>query len=1385
MWAVRIAAGSRVGTGVAVSKGLVLTCEHVVRDASVAYVRTATSELVPYMVVERDTSLDVALLEPAVYGSEHTASEPLIPRRLRRGRLPETGSLFVALATDEFNTPRTMQIEMRPAPLDSAGVPFSVTQGREGVRHGYSGGPVVELAPHLLAPRLIGLVRARDETSVDAFDNAGVGWFVPMDSIAERFDSVRQMLELPFEQTAPWQELWEPRSRGVAKPADTGFFFTGRSGAYNAVWRHAEGGRGILLLTGPPGSGKSALLGRLMALGSPRYLLSLGDDYKEVVDGALIPTAPVDAAVLAAETDVGGVGAELAEQLGLGAVPVNTLAETIRRRSWTPTLVIDAADRAFDPSLLVHQLLLPFASSGCKLIVAAASGALEAELEGRSTFVDLSQDRDRSVIGRYISKRLVAASYSADQASAITRRLESDVGESFAAAELYVRAICSGEPADMAEWQSTLPRDASGAFEQYLSRIQPDRSMTITVLQPLAYCSGDGIRLDGAGIWEFAANALRPVNSRTVDFNDLSYVAQNVAAYLETNADGRTRLYHDGLVAAIRRLGAIERIIARAEQPLPVAIDREIEAVNDLFVSCLLERLPSPDAPADAYSGLDDYLLKRLPLHLADTQRLRELVARPGLLVAADAMAVQRAVSRVAISAESDVPERTAILHALARKHQIPSARAAALATALRQAGHERLAAAVEDSAGIQALRVDLEPTDPSLEPEIIAGGARPAPFQLVQGPEPPPALASFQHEHRGQLRALAVTTNDGSPLLVTGGGEGAVRSFRIDGTMGALDIPAAHRRGTSCLLIVEHEGEPLVISAGFDGGLRSWYLDGTEGPLSRRHCHRGAVIALTSTSDDDGLVVITGGADGAVRSWDLTGAAGRLQVLRAHLGRVNALTVTEHNYKPLVVSAGRDCALRSWYLDGSHGPLQVALAHRRWIRTVAITKDRFGPLVVTGGGDRAIKSWRLDGTPGPLHDEKAHPGRIFVLTTLEDDAGPLVLSAADDTTIHSWRPDGRAGQFIRRSAHRRWINALAHTESDGARLIFSAGDDGTVRTWLLNEMSSAHRSNVIRKHGIGSIGLLKTAEQRILLVAGGMNGDIETWLADGTKGPWEVIAAHRSRIRALAVVEHEGESLIVTGGFDGALRSWTTNGEDGPLSVKKAHRKAIAALTVCPTDSMPLVVSGCLGGVLRSWHLDGSPGPLEQTHAKRKAITGLATAEYEDRTLVIVAGDDRSLTSWELDGALGPLNVDRAHSKPLRAITVARQEERQVVITADTNGAIKSWSLDGTPGAFTRGEPEHNNVGALAIAYLGGEPLVVTGDGSGALRSYWLHNRKAGPVGAVNAHTSAISALLVTEIEDQLTVITTTFTGEILVHGLSRKWYPRRIPRGSRARKA
>ncbi len=1324
-----------MGTGAVISTRLVLTAWHVVRDAKVVKVEVARSKPRDFEVIDRDKERDVAVLEPVDRKERLAEDLVVVPRAYWRGARPVGDRVFLALSISEADLPSSVAVALRPAPASSGHVEFVVPAARESVMHGYSGAPVLEQAGSS-TPRLLGIVRARDPERVDSRDRAGTGWLVPMERIAERFAQVAALVETPIERSAGWTAHWQPRSRGVASAAEPGHFFSGREAACAAVGEHLRGGVGLAVVTGSRGRGKSAVLAHVLAGSCPRYrtLLEASDPDAAMRLDAKGVTAPVNAAALG-RGRADQLAGDLARQLGFEPCNPAELVDLVARERPCCRIIIDAVNESPDPDSLMKDLVIPL-SEHATVAIGVLAHYVNRHAPSTTTWINLDDQRycDDAIPG-YVTRRLrERASYDQSTATRVAVAVAERAKDNFLVAELVSRGLSARDPIDTTQtgWQEQLPTDVTDAFRDYLTRFgsRSEQQRMLALLAPLAYAHGEGLTLPAQGIpsvWLESANALRPDTIAPFTDDDLRDACERAGDYLIVGVEGdhARRLYHEGLADAVRKLAS-----------------RDPDAADRAFLAVLKGLLPSDlDAPADAYDALDPYLREHIPSHLREQRQVDELLERPGLLLAADPDAVRAALVGGALTVPPALePARIAVVYALARPHPTRRERAAALCAALQRQGERTRADALRHAHGSSNATARL-------------------PYELISGPNLAAAVSTIPDAHTGWVRALAVVEHEGRPLIISAGADGALRSWRLDGTPGPLAHDNAHTSWVEALAVVEHEGQPLIISADTDGALRSWRLDGTPGPLDHDDAHTGGVRVLAVVEHEGRPLIISAGADGALRSWRLDGTPGPLAHDNARTSWVEALAVVEHEGQPLIISTGSDGALRSWRLDGTPGPLTRRNAHTGGVRALAVVEHEGQPLIIGAGADEALRSWRLNGTPGPLAHDNLHTygvwalaGGVWALAVARHEGQPLIIGAGSDGALRSWRLDGTPGPLAHDNAHTDEVHALAVVEHEGQPLIVSAGSDGALRSWRLDGTPRPLAHDNAHTDEVQALAVARH-EGQPLIVSAGSDGALRSWRLDGTPGPLDHDDAHTGGVWALAVVEHEGRPLIVSAGSDGALRSWRLDGTPGPLAGRNAHTSWVHELAAVVHNGQPLIIGAGADGALRSWRLDGTPGPLDHDDAHTGGVWALAAVRHEGQPLIISAGADGALRSWHVDGTPGPLGHDDAHTGWVRALAVVEHVGQPLIISAGADGALRSWHVDGTPGPLGHDDAHTGWVRALAVVEHVGQPLIISAGADGALRS-WHVDGTPGPLAHDNAHTGWVRALAAVRHEGQPLII-------------------------------
>jgi hypothetical protein len=184
---------------------------------------------------------------------------------------------------------------------------------------------------------------------------------------------------------------WGPRSRGVEIDAQKGWHFSGRRRALTKLigWiERQEREDSILCVTGRPGTGKSAVLARLVTLSDPMYrqYVPLG---REGSADSIPPAGLIDAAVHCLGKTASEVVGEISTLLDIKTDNVFDLASKIKDQRDPPVIVLDALDEAEEPDDILCNLQI-VAAAGARVVVAVRSETVP--LPGESEIVDLDDD---------------------------------------------------------------------------------------------------------------------------------------------------------------------------------------------------------------------------------------------------------------------------------------------------------------------------------------------------------------------------------------------------------------------------------------------------------------------------------------------------------------------------------------------------------------------------------------------------------------------------------------------------------------------------------------------------------------------------------------------------------------------------------------------------------------------------------------------------------------------------------------------------------------------------------------------------------------------------------------------------------------------------------
>ncbi|MFD0008715.1 hypothetical protein ACFVJ4_40990 [Streptomyces sp. NPDC127178] len=405
---------------------------------------------------------------------------------------------------------------------------------------------------------------------------------------------------------ADLDEYWISRATGQMSDSSPGWYFTGRAALVTRMIEFLDGDDNVLIVTGPAGSGKSALLARLVTLSDPRFRAD--DAYRPLLDviptHLQVPEGAVDAAVLARNTDPHELSAALYEALtghptpasGDPIVELRLYVLVFMRLNNRPlTVVIDGIDEARSPRRIITDVLGPLAAlranDGRPLIRLLLgirssttegpdpSGADTAGPAGSDLLALLQRATDAGPTLRTdaLTAQDDIASYTAsllhaepptgsrlldrddDRISRVATAAE-EVAPSFldarlAAQQLHARTVLP-HPTDPG-WRGQLRQGTHELLRQDLADVALHSDATpeelLAALRATAFAQGAG--LPWADIWPAAVNALHPTCDDAATAIRQVVRDSRLTGYLTTaHEDGRTvyRPIHERVSETLR-----------------------------------------------------------------------------------------------------------------------------------------------------------------------------------------------------------------------------------------------------------------------------------------------------------------------------------------------------------------------------------------------------------------------------------------------------------------------------------------------------------------------------------------------------------------------------------------------------------------------------------------------------------------------------------------------------------------------------------------------------------------------------------------------------------------------------------------------------------------
>jgi WD40 repeat protein len=1075
---------------------------------------------------------------------------------------------------------------------------------------------------------------------------------------------------------------WRPRARGVSIDSERGYRFRGRTAALTGIkdWLDRPApDRKVLVVTGNPGAGKSAVLGRIVTTADPDAARQLPAD-----DAAVRAT---EGSVACAVHAKGLTALEIATKIAIAAsaeLPEriedfppalrDALTERAGRRF---NVLIDALDESTEPRTVIAKVVLPVAETcydvGAQMTVGSRrtdeNGDLIAALGGATKLVDLDTPR-------YIAEGDLAAYALAtlqlsgdpragnpynqdDRADPLAKRIARLSHPNFLVAGLTARTHGLYDDVAVDPGELSFSPRVDDAMREYLRRIPDVGDVSAeALLLPLAHAESPGLPVS---LWRVGVRAL---GFGDVPERDLAKFARSTAASFlveSAGSDGNGavyRLFHQALNDALRHSRA--------------AFGSDREDDNALAIAFLAagREMGWDRAPA--------YLLRSLQAHAARAGLIDSLLADDAYLLHADLLRLQPL-------ADQSV--------------SVPGHQRARL---LRLAPRELIAADPPSRAAILSLTETLEDLGDSYTRTGFS-----APYQAGWVDAQVSAEHSALRGHWSLVLAVAAFTLDGAVLLATGGIDATVRIWDpATGTQ--LRTLTGHADVINAIAAFSLDGEPRLATGSDDRSIIIW--DPATGTQLRVLTQPSFIRSVAAFALDGIVHLAACDADGIVRIWNpATGT--HLRTLTEDRSQVNAIcTFTRHD-TTFLATGSSDGTIRIW--DPASGICLHTLTEDQGSVNAICTFSHHGTtfLAADGSEEGTLQIWNL-ATGTRLHTLTGHQARVSAVTAFTHHGTTLLAAGSEDGTVEIWDPVSGTQQSL--LACNDPVYAICAFTRQG-RTFLAAGDgDGTVRVW--DPQPGALQAQASHVGHVSAVALFP-ADGTTHLASTGGDGMIR--IRDPATGTLlRTLTGHHDRVNAVTAFALNGTTHLATGSGkfafasdDCTVRIWNP-ATGAHVHALTGHVSMVTSVAAFVLDGRPRLATASYDRTVRIWDL------ATGTHLRVLADYGkpvhAVCAFTRNGTPLLAVGED-SVQVW--DPATGScLSTLAGHDGPVTAVIGFTLNGATRLASGGSDGTIRIWDL--ATGAQLRVLTGHNlEVRSVCAFTLNGTTILASAGGDRTVR--------------------------------------------------------------------
>ena len=485
----------------------------------------------------------------------------------------------------------------------------------------------------------------------------------------------------------------------------------------------------------------------------------------------------------------------------------------------------------------------------------------------------------------------------------------------------------------------------------------------------------------------------------------------------------------------------------------------------------------------------------------------------------------------------------------------------------------------------------------------------------------------------------------------------------------------------SACLLTLSGHGDIVrcvaatpdggtIISGSWDHTLRIW--DNRTGACRRiLSGHAGFVEGVAVTPD--GATAVSGSDDHTLKVWDLVTGTCRA-TLTGHDALVRSVAITPDGQT--AVSASDDFTIRIWDLR-TGTCRRVLTGHERWVYCVAVADDAV--TIVSGAADKTIRIW--NGLTGECRRTlTGHTETVRCIALAAD--GKTIVTGSSDFTVRVW--DGMTGACRHILSGHQWSVWSVAVTRDG-RTAVSGGRDNAVILW---DLTTGTQRQTLLGHS-RSVDAVALAGDGRHVISGSSDRTVKIWDVQQGSGQ-QTMTGHRDIVWGIAVTPDL--KTVVTGSLDETIRVWDAERCECRITLEGDLGWIVG---VAITTDGNTIVSGSDDHTVRIWDVP--------SRTCRAVLTGhegwvRRVGVSADGALIVSESDDQSVRTW--DAASGTcLTVQPATSEAGKAAW-SRVSAPSTLRTSAPEGLLVHFlnaGSDDEPFRLTAPGPFHRVIGPLA----------------------------------------------------------------------------------------